>query len=151
MQPAPSAGELSGLLRTLLARMRENSTGSALALMSEAALTLPQIRTLHMLRSAGPHDLSSIADALNLSRPATSHLVERLVRMRLVERHEDEIDRRHKRIEITAAGAQLIDRVDRAQSGEFEEALGKLPAPLQAELAQTLSKVIAHLEHGLLK
>jgi DNA-binding MarR family transcriptional regulator len=133
----------------MLSLMTQSATGDTLAIMAEADLTLPQIVALQALRSTGPRNLSSIADLLNLSRPATSHLVDRLVGMRLVERDEDPEDRRHKRIQITRAGAILMDRLGQSRSNEFEQAMANLPDRLQGELAAVLEKVVEQLRQRL--
>ncbi len=139
------AQRLSGLIKEMLALLTQGATGDSLAIMAEAELTLPQIVTLQLLCDAGPHNLSAIAEHLNLSRPATSHLVDRLVALRLVRRDEDPDDRRHKQVRITPAGARLIERLAQSRSGEFEAAVAELSPRLQGELAAVLEEVVAQL------
>ena len=145
LSTAPSAQALSGLIKEMLALITQDATGDSLAIMAEADLTLPQVVTLQALRTGGPRNVSAIAGLLHLSLPATSHLIDRLVAVELVERSEDPGDRRQKRIAITPAGAELIDRLGQSRSHEFEQAVAGLPERLQGELAVVLGKVVTRL------
>ncbi len=145
MKEATPTQTLSQLIKEMLALLTQGATGDSLAIMAETELTLPQIVTLQWLCETGSHNLSAIADHLNLSRPATSHLVDRLVTMRLVRRDEDTDDRRHKRIQISPAGERLIERLAQSRNGEFERAMAELSPRLQGELAAVLEEVVAQL------
>lgn len=137
--------ELSELIRELLALMTQGATGDSLAIMAEAELTLPQIVALQALGSGGPRNISAIAALLGLSLPASSQLIERLVRRGLVERSEDAADRRQKRVGITVEGARLIERLGQSRSGEFEAAFASLPGAVQDQLAAALRAAIEQL------
>src|SRR3954465_14947015 len=100
-QPSGQPAELSALVNAMLSHVHRRSAGDSLAIMTEAGLTMPQLVTLHMLAPAGGRSVGAIAASLRLSPPATSHLVDRLVRARLVVRTEDPDDRRQKRLAIT--------------------------------------------------
>jgi DNA-binding MarR family transcriptional regulator len=149
MSEATYPEALSRLLKEMLSLMSQSATGDTMAIMAEEDLTLPQVATMQALAATGPRNVSSIADLLNLSRPATSHLVDRLVSMGFVSRAEDPADRRQKRIEITAAGAGLIDRLGQSQRGQFAQAMAGLPEQLQDELADVLAEVVQQLRRRL--
>src|SRR5437667_12809629 len=112
------AAELSALVSALFSNINRRSAGASLAVMGEAGLTMPQLVTLHMLAHAGGRSVGTIAGCLRLSPPATSHLVDRLVRARLVVRTEDPEDRRQKRLAITEAGRGLVERINSERSRE---------------------------------
>src|SRR5438874_6779257 len=107
----PRAAQLSLLINDLMSHVHRRSAGDTLAIMNEAGLTMAQLVALHGLAHTGPQSVSKVASCLRLSPAATSHLINRLVLARLVGRTEDPIDRRHKRIAITAAGRALVDRL----------------------------------------
>lgn len=143
---AGSAARLSDLMKRLMTLVTERSAGETLAVMTEAGITLPQMVTLHALRAFGAHSVSEISDRVRHSRAATSHLVDRLVQEGLVRREEAEHDRRHKRVEITAAGEALLDRLAQARVREFSEALAKVRPQARAQLERALAEVIEELE-----
>jgi DNA-binding MarR family transcriptional regulator len=125
--------------------VNQRSAGETLAIMNEAGLTLPQFVTLHLLRQSGPRSVSFIAERLHLSMPATSQLIDRLVRGRFATRHEHEADRRQRRIRITPSGRRLLDRVARSRAREFSMAFTGLPARLGQELVGVLGEVVTRL------
>ena len=113
-QPSqPRGPTLANLIDEMMSHIHRRSADDTLAVMNEAGLTMAQMVALHLLTHLGPVSVSSIAACLKLSPPATSHLVDRMVVAGLVGRSEDPIDRRHKRIAITAEGP----RADRAHAG----------------------------------
>lgn len=73
-------------------------------------LSMSQIHVLlHIYHSPkGECQLSEIGDLADSSRPAASQLVERLVQQGLVERTEDLMDRRNKKLRLTKKSLMLI-------------------------------------------
>ena len=90
--------------------------------------------------------VSSIAACLKLSPPATSHLVDRMVVAGLVGRTEDPIDRRHKRIEITSTGRDLIEGTNERRTREFTRVLSSLTGEVQAQFGKVLARVVTELK-----
>src|SRR5947207_15797822 len=105
VQPA----KLANLIEEMMSHIHRRSADDTLAVMNEVGLTMAQMVALHLLTHLGPVSVSSIAACLKLSPPATSHPVDRMVVAGLVGRTEDPVDSRHKRIEITYNGRDLID------------------------------------------
>jgi DNA-binding MarR family transcriptional regulator len=140
-QPA----ELSALVNELLSHIHRRSAGDSLAIMTEAGLTMPQLVTLHMLAHAGGRSVGTVAACLRLSPPATSHLVDRLVRARLVVRTEDPEDRRQKRLAITDTGRSLVQRINTERSREVSVVLARLNAALRRQFAEVLERVVEEL------
>ena len=120
----------------LIARMMQDFMHS----MQAAGLSGPQIHVLLYIYHAGECTLSEISELAGSSRPAASQLVERLVQQELVERTEDPIDRRNKRLKLTRLGLGLIrksmsknsflqklwDQLDEGQRLTVHTALGYL-------------------------
>jgi DNA-binding MarR family transcriptional regulator len=120
--------------------------GDSLNVMNETGLTLPQIITLHFLRQRGPSNVNEIAACTKLSAGATSHLVDRLFRLKLVMRTEDEHDRRQKRVSLSTAGADLAVRLMRARRDGFMSAVRALSPATRALLGEVLTLVGQELE-----
>ena len=128
--------------------MFEASLGEDLAIMAETGLTLPQILTLYTLHDHGPRCVSSVAEVLHLSQPATSQLVDRLVHERLVDRAEDPEDRRRKRLAITPRGVRLVTRLVEAKSRGLDHAAGRLTPKVRNKLAAALQEALGELQRG---
>lgn len=133
------------LLRDLLNRVYERSTSEMLRVKSETGLSMPQMFAMHMLRASGTLSISAIAEKLELSLAAGSHLVDRLVQQRLVERLEDPMDRRHKRVSLAPSGCELMDRLAAARMGEIDQIVAALPPELNAQFTQVLEQVLVRL------
>lgn len=113
--------------------------------MAEENVTLQQVLLLTRLSREGPCNASHLAAALNLSLPAISQAIDRLMKVELVSRIEDPADRRNKQLATTARANTLLDRLDQARAGEYGTGLSALPAPAQQELATVLRAVLAQL------
>jgi DNA-binding MarR family transcriptional regulator len=141
-QPA----KLANLIEEMMSHIHRRSADDTLAVMNEAGLTMAQMVALHLLTHLGPVSVSSIAACLKLSPPATSHLLDRMVVAGLVGRTEDPIDRRHKRIEITATGRELIEGTNDRRAREFTRVLSSLTDEVQAQFGRVLARVVTELK-----
>lgn len=145
----PSPPSLSKLVPRLMGLLHRKVTGDTLAIMHEAGLTLPQMVALHALHHRGPSSINGLAETLNLSTSATSHMVERLVERELVWRREDPEDRRQKRVELAPAGAELLSRLGHAREEELERIQRELDPEVRAAVAQLLEQTIQQLQKSL--
>jgi DNA-binding MarR family transcriptional regulator len=141
-QPA----KLANLIEEMMSHIHRRSADDTLAVMNEAGLTMAQMVALHLLTHLGAVSVSSIAACLKLSPPATSHLVDRMVVAGLVGRSEDPIDRRHKRIEITSTGRDLIEGTNDRRTREFTRILSSLTGEVQAQFGKALARVVTELK-----
>jgi DNA-binding MarR family transcriptional regulator len=89
-------------------------------------LTMQQVRCLGEIVHTPGIPVHELALRLGVSTPTVSGLVERLAEKRLVERHDDEVDRRVRRLHVTEEGLRtiglmesLFDRVLRAIVNEL--------------------------------
>src|SRR5580765_3698124 len=141
-QPA----KLANLIEETMSHIHRRSADDTLAVMNEVGLTMAQMVALHLLTHLGPVSVSSIAACLKLSPPATSHLVDRMVVAGLVGRTEDPVDRRHKRIEITSTGRDLIEGTNERRTREFTRVLSSLTGDAQAQFGRALERVVTELK-----
>src|SRR3954454_12969014 len=121
-RPAELARQLAGLFRYAAT----HSDGAFMQEVSDHDLTLSQLKTLSLLSElppSSPLSLKDVAEQLGISLPAASRAVDPLVRRGLVERREDEEDRRVKRVRTTAAGEALSQRLMAARVSALEELL----------------------------
>jgi DNA-binding MarR family transcriptional regulator len=139
-------GDLAQLIEELMSHIHRRSADDTLAVMNEAGLTMAQMVALHLLTKLGPVSVSSVATCLKLSAPATSHLIDRMVVAGLVGRSEDPIDRRHKRLAITARGRELIESTQEARTREFTRVLSSLSPEVQGQFGKVLARVVKELQ-----
>jgi DNA-binding MarR family transcriptional regulator len=136
----------SKLLADFMAAIHRHSQGETLHLLSEQAITLPQMVAMQHLHYSGEASVSMLQETLRLSPSATSHLVDRLVERGFVTRSEDAEDRRQKRIQITRLGQALIDRLARSRVQELDDAVAALEPALRDQLFGVLEQVVDRLK-----
>ena len=121
------------------------SDGKSLSLINNEGLTLPQILSLHSLITCGPMPVSEVAKSINLSRAATSQMVERLVQAKLVERVEDERDRRHKQVSISPRGLELMVSLRDARVASLQQLFMPVSAATRERFIHVLEEVVAEV------
>ena len=141
---AGTVEEINELLHDALKAFGRTSGSGIVKVINDYDLTLTQIIIIGLL-AQGPQTVSSLSDALQLTRGAVSRLIERMVRKGFVSRKEGDGDRRQKTLTLTRAGERTGDRVERARIGGFTEALSELDSDLAAELKDVMKRVVAVL------
>ena len=109
--------------------------------MKQDGLSMPQIYTLMYLYHEGEERISDIGVLMEVGKAAASQLVERLVQQELVERVEDESDRRAKRIRLLPKSLRLIEKGLRVQRQE----MGMLMSQLSPEQMATVQEAFRYL------
>lgn len=136
---------LGELVDRFMHAMHRFDGGRTLPLLHAARVTTPQLAVLELVRT--PRPVSEVAAFLGLSRPATSQLVDKLARARLVRRTLGTADRRQRYVTLAASGAALVERVAAARAARFKASLATVPAPLAARLSAVLAEVVAALDN----
>ena len=139
-------GRHIGILLTELVNRISHRNGETLRIMAESQVTLQQVLLLTRLRQAEASSASELASNLALSLPAISQAVDRLVRLGLVTRIEDEEDRRKKKIATTAKANALLERIMRARSNEYSAGLSGLSRQTHDRLERLLREALKQLQ-----
>jgi DNA-binding MarR family transcriptional regulator len=143
------AGErlvLGRLVGRFLGAMHRYDAGRTLPLMHAAKLTTPQLGVLEFV--CVPRTVSAVALHVGLSRPATSQMIDKLVRRRLIRRSEGIADRREREIVLSARGKALLERIAAARAARFDASLSVLPGQVAARLEAALAEVVDALDRG---
>ncbi len=82
-----------------------------------------------------------------MTPPTASALVERLVQRGLVHRAADPQERRRVVLQLTPAGARLVERAWRATRARLREILSGLP-PAQLEQVRHAMQLLQEVLHG---
>lgn len=101
-------------------------------------LTMAQFKVFFTLNFEEAMPISKVAEALDISHPTASHLVERLVRAGLVERVEHAADRRYTLARLSAQGKAMVQRLRQGRLEHFRYWLGQLDEEDLAALQQGL-------------
>lgn len=136
---------LGRLLAELVDRVSHRG-GETLRIMAEANVTLQQVLLITRLRREASCSASDLAAALNLSLPAISQSIDRLMKAGLVSRIENPVDRRKKLLATTQRANDLLSRLEIARAAEYGTGLSALSADARQELAAALSAVLHQLK-----
>jgi DNA-binding MarR family transcriptional regulator len=108
-------------------------------------VTLQQLSAMHLISANAPVTLSILAKFLGTKAPATSAMVERLIRAGLVCRVRDQHDKRRILLSLTRNGERMIGKTDPATATRLQRTLnGMSPAAMQC-LTQVLRDVAGRL------
>jgi len=102
-------------------------------------LSLTQFGLLMQLRYRGNCGVSDISERFEITNPAASQLVDKLVQSNLVERAEDPNDRRAKQIQLSAKGKSLIEKSIGDRYRWVDELVSNLNAEERTKVGATLT------------
>ncbi len=109
----------------------------------EDAVTPNQFRTLVVLSAHGSTRLVELARRLGVQASTALRSVDRLVAGGLVDRRENENDRREVQIDLTAAGRRLVRRVTDRRRAAIEDIVRSMPKARRQELLEALDAFAA--------
>ncbi len=112
----------------------------------EGAVTPTQFRTLVVLSAHGSTRLVELAARLGVGASTAQRSVDRLVASGLVDRRENDKDRREVVIDLTAAGRRLVKRVTARRRTAIEEIVRAMPRARRLELLEALGAFSAFAE-----
>ena len=109
--------------------------------MDESGLSASQIHALMRLyhASAGACRVSELGSHLGITNAASSQMVERMVKMDLLQRSDDPHDRRVKQVALTPQGRQLIERGIETRRRWMEELTHALTPAEQQSITEALT------------
>jgi DNA-binding MarR family transcriptional regulator len=134
-----STAELTEGLYALLVSILKATTPDMMGQLSLRDLSITQMKLLHLLEGEGVEkSVKELAEILGVSLPSASRAIDGLHQRELVERREDEQDRRMKRVRITPAGAELVQRFQESRLTTIERFAASLSPEESAALAPAL-------------
>lgn len=141
---APPAGRRTELVEQLagdhqaiaLATLRQR-----LEPLMASTLSIQQLKVLVLAQVDGPVSAHALATRLGVSAATMSGIVERLVDAELLERHQDDRDRRVWLLTPTATGAQVVEDVVASGEWSLSAVLARLELTDLEALGQGLAAV----------
>ncbi|MER6951216.1 MarR family transcriptional regulator [Nonomuraea sp. NPDC000554] len=100
-------------------------------------LTMRQLKVVMLLSLNGSASGQDLAQDLGVGLGTVTGIVDRLVTAGLVSRHEDPHDRRVRRVELTGAGAKLVEEIQDAGLQQYR----RIVAHLDTETLRALELV----------
>lgn len=113
-------------------------------------LTMRQLKVVMLVSVNGSASGQDLAQDLGVGLGTVTGIVDRLVAQGLVSRHEDPQDRRVRRVELTPAGAALIEEINNAGLRHYRRIMDHLDTETLRALdhvTRTLRDVADKLVH----
>ena len=105
--------------------------------LAQVELTLPQYRVMGIL-AEGTAAASGLADRLAVRRPSITALIDGLVARGLVDRRQEDADRRRVEVRLTPEGVSTLARADEAVDEYLVAIAGHLPDKEEAMALRSL-------------
>jgi DNA-binding MarR family transcriptional regulator len=141
-----SPQELAKLLGKLMLHVHRTSAPELFKQLGELGLSFTQVKALNLLRISDEDvNVKDVADRLNMSLPAMSRSLDKLVQRGYVERHESEKDRRAKLVRLLPAGRAVLDQIEQARANALEEFTATLSDDERAALHASLLPVVERI------
>jgi len=99
---------------------------------SSDEITPAQFEALKRIAGHGACSIGALADALSVSQPAATMLVDRMARRGLVQRRTGRSDRRQAEVSLTPHAKDLIEKLDSGRAKRLRRIIG-LMKPHEAE------------------
>lgn len=109
---------------------------------SEENLSFSQVAALHIIDREGVVNVNDISTSLNLSMSATSRMIDELVKKDLIERKEDQENRRAKTLSLTTSGKKFMDTLSIERVKIIEESAQTLADKVPLKILKIVSSKI---------
>jgi DNA-binding MarR family transcriptional regulator len=138
--PHQLAEELVGFVN---ASMRA-AQGDLFDVIADLGVTLTQFKMMHLLEFSGEETTpSELARTIGLSPAATSRAADALARQGILDRRDDDEDRRVKWLSLTDTGHDALARITAARTKAVARLAENLDADERAALSEALAPLLA--------
>ena len=142
-----SSEELAREVLTLFSYLFSQSAPDFFRALSEADVTLTQVKLLHVLdRPGADQSLKDLAEEMSFSLAGVSRSIDALHQRGLVERREDEKDRRIKRVRITGEGREFLRGLNEMRVALLSQFVQDIPDDQRRALLDALSPIVEREE-----
>jgi len=104
-------------------------------------ITLPQFLILNFLDKEGESKMTGLAHFLNVSTPAATGIVARLVKYGYLTRIFDPKDRRIIKIRLTAKGATLVQKINQQKRQSIVDIFSKISEKERYDYLKILTRI----------
>lgn len=109
---------------------------------NEEHLSFSQVAALHIIDREGIVNVNDISTSLHLSMSATSRMIDELVKKDLIERKEDQENRRAKTLSLTNSGKKFMDTLSIERVKIIEESAQALTDKVPLKILKIVSSKI---------
>lgn len=138
--------DLSQALQHLIQTFMHRSMHKVITYVKAQGMSMSQMGTLLLLHRQDSCAVSDIGEYLGISSAASSQLLNRLVEQGLVERSEDPDDRRHKLLELTPAGREMVRESMEIRQSWLANLVDTLTPSEQAQVEKSINLLLVKVD-----
>lgn len=143
---SPTLDATATCVADFIDRVLSSAKVTAVDSIAATELTVSQLRMMFVLaRCTEPSPVNEVADGVGLSLAAAGRAADRLVALGLVDRREDDRDRRVKRLSLTEAGHDLLAEQFRVHAEFVQGPLAEIPTDVRARLHDAVAAAAHYL------
>ncbi len=137
-----SRDRIEALLREFLRLVMHRSMNGPLRVLRSRGLSMPHLAALFRIHMHPGVGIGDIGDHLDVTTAAASQLLDRLVKLGLVDRREAAEDRRGKALSLTAAGMDLVREGLEARTEWIADLVARIDADRATAVAEALGSLV---------
>jgi len=142
---APPRKALTRDTYALMSYMMREATVGTLNTIAEIDISFTQMKVLCALEADGEErSVKALAESMKLSLPAMSRAVDGLYERGFVERYEDPVDRRMKRVRLTDSGHSVPRLLNEKRLSALTEFIGSLDEDEAEALERALALIVGN-------
>lgn len=141
-----SSNEFTRQAVTLILHLMRNLRSAGSEMNLEIELSYPQILTLYALLEKGTSTMSDLSRWLKISQGVATRTVDRLVEKGVVERGNDDRDRRVVLVSLTGEGEAYAERIMSEHLEKLDRILADIPDEKKANFLEMLQEIDERLE-----
>ncbi|GGM14197.1 hypothetical protein GCM10010841_23500 [Deinococcus aerophilus] len=111
-------------------------------------VSFTQMTAMYKVRAFAPISVTALAEHLGVSLPATSQLIQELVRRRLMERRENPDDRREKLLALSDKGQQFLSIKEKTMMGAYSEVFGRVAPETLGRAEDAINALLAEVRQA---
>ena len=141
----PGQVALTRDMYALISHLMRVSNVETFDMIAELDLSFTQIKALCALDAEGEErSVKALAESMQVSLPGMSRAVDGLYERGFVDRREDSVDRRMKRVRLTPAGRAMTNSLTEGRLVGIQSFLNSLSAAESEALGGVLAQILAH-------
>ncbi|AWN23574.1 MarR family transcriptional regulator [Deinococcus irradiatisoli] len=121
-----AADRLTGCMQQLHRLVSDRLMGQLQSELQGEVVSFTQMTAMYKVRAFAPISVTMLAEHLGVSLPATSQLIQELVRRGLMERTENPENRREKLLALSEKGQQFLNVKEHTMMGAYSEVFGEV-------------------------
>ena len=109
-------------------------------------VSFTQMTALYKIRAHAPISVTALSEELGVSLPATSQLIQELVKRNLMERRENPGNRREKLLDLSEKGQQFLSVREHTMMGAYREVFGQADPQIITRAENALAELLAQVQ-----